>query len=241
MRSIFDFDDVLNTQKFLSSYYMLLIPLGFRSYEISKENTRDLFLSYTELIKNMSDNVFGSNMSISEYETWSKTLLDGPSTDGIRFASYGIPNHEKIIPKEIPKNILHSSDGLTHSMLDRIVNNIPHISIIDSAENFNSSAFSRLYILLKEAVKIIAAKVPASILHNLLYMIKDLGSIRDFKIGVLINILQKLMMASSQTFFLVWTSLSHFLPIYWNTVTQIITMPIRIPFVYDWFTKRLTE
>lgn len=241
LKSFFDFKDVLKTQKFLSSYYLLLIPLGFRTYSLTKERLKDLFLSYTKHIKSISDFAYNSNMSITEYEKWSNTLLEGPEIDGIRFAPFGMPKHEDNLAKDIPKNILHSSDGLTHSMLDRIVNNIQHISIIDPAEHFNSSAVSRLYIFLKEAVKIIVAKVPSSILQTLLPLLKDFSSLREIRLGHIFKLFQRILMAGSETFFLILKSVSHLLPIYWNTVTKIITMPIKIPFVYDWFTKRLTK
>jgi hypothetical protein len=241
LKSFFDFNDVLKTQKFLSSYYLLLAPLGFRSYSLTREHLKDLFLSYTNHMKSISDFTFSSNMSIEEYEKWSSTLLEGPQVDGIRFAPFGSPKHEDIVAKDIPKNILHCSDGLTHSMIDRIVNNIQHISIIDPAQHFNSSAVSRLYILLKEAVKTIVAKVPSSILQTLLPLLKDFSSLREIRLGVLLKLFQRIMMAGSQTFFLVLKSISHLLPIYWNLVTKIITTPIKIPFVYDWFTKRLTK
>ena len=182
-------------------------------------------------------------MSISEYEEWAKTLSAGPSMDGIVFPPFGEAKHDKIIPKEIPKNILHNADGLTHAMLDRIVNNIPHISIIDPAERFNTSGFYRLVLLIKEAVKIIVTKIPASILQTMLPKHDEFvrGSFYDMTIGYILKVIQRLMISSSKPFFLVISALSHLLPIYWSIVTQIITLPIKIPFVYEWFTKRLTR
>lgn len=243
MKSLFDFSDVLNTQKFLSSYYRLLIPLGFRGHDINRNRLKDVYLSYTKYAKNFTDWAFGLNMSMRDYEKWADTLSAGPSMDGIVFPPFGEPKHEGIIPKKIPTNILHSADGLTHSMLDRIVNNIPHISIVDPAESFNTSCFSRLTVLIKEAVAIIVKKFPASIIRTLLPDGSEFvkGSYYDMTIGFLLKSLQRLMMNTSKPFFLILSALSHLLPIYWSLVTQIITAPIHIPFVYEWFTKRITR
>lgn len=241
LKSMFDFSDVLKTQQFLSSYYRLLIPLGFRGHDITRNRLKDIYISYTKYAKNITDCAFGLNMSISDYENWAETLSAGPSMDGIVFPPFNEPKHDNIIPKEIPKNILHNGDGLTHAMLDRIVNNIRHISIIDPAEQFNTSGFHRLILLIKEAVGIIVAKLPASIIQTLLPKHDEFvkGSFYDMTIGHILKFVQRLMISSSKPFFLIISALSHLLPIYWSIVTQIITLPIKIPFVYEWFTKRL--
>ena len=227
----------------MSSYYLLLAPLGFRGLDITKAKYRDLYMKFTKYATNLTDWAFGLNTTIGEYEKWSYKFMEGPNMDGIVFPPYVEPKHQQLIPKEIPKNILHSSDGLTHSILDRIVNNIQHITILDPANNFNTSAFSRLNILVQEAISIILKKVPVSAIENLLPHLLEFGkgSTYDMTLGFFLKGIQKLIMSSSQTFFLLLDSLSHLLPIYWNLVTFLITVPIKIPFVYEWFTKRFSR
>ena len=164
--------------------------------------------------------------------------------DGVYFSPFSSTKPNASV-EELPNDLLYNSDGRTHMMMDRIVNNIKHISFVEtSVNNRNNSVFVRFAHLAKEMAKALTERLPMSILDeaapHLLQFAKD-ANILDKGIAHILNLVRAVISTSEVVLGHVVEALSYLLPIYWNLATAIITLPIKIPFVYEWYTQRFTR
>ena len=182
------------------------------------------------------------NMSIKDFSIDSQKMLT-KSMNGVYFPLLERPSHEKIEPTKIPNSLLHSSNGLNHMMLDRIVNNIRHIRLIDPASNLNNSCVFRMVEIIKQLAKIVMKNIPISIagaFQGIFKLAKD-STVRELTISDILNSIKEVFLETGKVSFHATEALSNVLPMYWNIVTGLITTPIKVPFVHDWFTNKFTR
>jgi hypothetical protein len=129
------------------------------------------------------------------------------------------------------------ADAKTLLIHDRIVNNIPNISMNSEGKGI----FERLVETLEKGG---SSLVDALDVHELKKLMPhhlefhSTASIKKMGLAKMVNILRSVALGSEQLFGNVFAALMQLVPVYWNLAEAIMMFPLKIPFVYDWWSRK---
>ena len=249
LRDFFEFTDILNTQMYLSTYYRLLAPLGFRGLEIAKSRYKGFMSNLTDstqhLFENAVDPEFVKDMTLEEISHRVAHPYVNHTLDGVVFSPYVHGSRGNPETAQSENEAIYASDGKTHMMLDRIINNIRHFKIVDrETDNRNNSVIMRFVHLIKQMARALTVGLSEDVFkeaHPHILEFTKQANLLDKGVAHILNVLRSLISLSEVLVGHVLETLSYFLPLYWNLATSIMFCPIKIPFVYEWYTQKFTR
>ena len=231
---------------FLSSYYRILAPLGFRGLHFAKTKFDHIFANLSNQMANTFDQVLENHhihdLTLPKLNRQMNAVKTNDVLSGTEFPYFNISEEQSYSSK----NILYSSDGKTHMIIDRIINNIGHMKIIEDLRDHNvNTSFAARFLALnvemgETLVKSLSIEEYEKIKPHVLRFTSE-ASLLDKGIGHVLNGLRSVMALSVNLFGRAIQILSNYLPMYWNLATLLMYQSIKIPFVYKWYTEKFSR
>jgi hypothetical protein len=121
-------------------------------------------------------------------------------------------------------------DAKTIMVQDRVINNLPNLSLDPS----NRTLAERLTATLKDAASSLLDAIDFEELkkaypHHLAYKTKK--SLLNMGLAEILNLARSLTIATESIAGNVYAAILQFIPLFWNTALTMFTMPIKIPFL----------
>jgi hypothetical protein len=250
MKDFFEFNDILNTQMYLSTYYRLLAPLGFRGIDIAQRRYREMLSNMTtgthHLFNDIVQKHYGHDITLDSLGPLSAKPYVNNTLTGVVFPPFMHHNHSSTVNNGLgDATSVYTSDARTHMVIDRIVNNIRHIQVLDSStHNKNNSVVMRFAYINQQMGSALSEAFNDDLFKNaaphIINFTKDANVLDKGLVGI-VNLIRTFMTLSEQVLGHALEAIIHLLPHYWNLATGITMLPLKIPFVYEWYTEKFTR
>jgi hypothetical protein len=248
MKDFFEFTDILNTQMYLSTYYRLLAPLGFRGIDIAQRRYRGMLSNLTLDTHRLFDDVvrkhYGHDITLDKLEELATHPYVNNTLTGVVFPPFMHRNHSETVGLDEGTS-MYTSDARSHMIIDRIVNNIRHIHITDpETSNKNNSVVMRFAFINQQMASALAEAFNEDMFKNIaphMFSFTKDANVLDRGIVGIVNLIRTFMTLSEQVLGHVFETIIHLLPHYWNLATGLTFLPLKIPFVYEWYTEKFTR
>jgi hypothetical protein len=215
-------EDISHTVAFLSLFYRKLAPLSLHGMDLIREKYLEMYHNFTD----STDDFF--MRSLKNFGVDDLTFEKG------RNIAMKLGNKTDHMGQR--KGMLEA-DAKTLFLHDRIVNNIPNISV-NSKEK---SLFERLGKIMQEGASSLRDAVDLDDFVDkapLHLKFKSHTSVAKMGLAKMINLMRSFVLGTEQFVGNVYAALIQLVPIYWNLAETIMLSPIKIPFVYDFWTKK---
>jgi hypothetical protein len=216
MTSKIHWDDISHTTAFLSLFYRKLGTLSLNGFD----NARSLFRGTLQNLTMNTDNMFQNvidNLGQGNI-TWSK-LMKG---------SNNLANSSSEL----------ATDANTVMVHDRMINNMQHVTIDYS----NVGVLERLVKICNEAGSSVKDAFDIKKL-NQLHMDRvrypRYESLVKSNLGMGLNFLRKLLVTFEHVAGNLFASIMQFVPFYWNLALEFMNLPIKVPYLYDFWMKHV--
>ena len=129
------------------------------------------------------------------------------------------------------------ADAKTLLIHDRVINNMHNITM----DSENQTLFERLIQILKDGALSLGAAVDPRDLANIMphkLAFTSHQSVAKMGLAQMLNIVRSVSLSAEQFVGNSYAAVMQFLPIYWNLAESLMTLPLKIPFVYDMWERK---
>ena len=219
-----------------------MAPLGIRGLEIVKYRYRNMLTNITDktqtLFEDTTSKLGAKDQTLAEMRQNADILSKKAMTLNPDMSTY-IARNGTESADHLDGNPM-DADARTHFLHDRIVNNLNNAAIDAS----NSTSWQRIILLAKDAAKALEQAVSKDViltahLHTLQFVKGT--NFASMSIAKLLNFIRSIMVFTEQVGGHALEAIINILPMYWNLAVALMLSPIKIPWIYNFWTKRLTR